>query len=39
MQKEFLKIFPDEQKFISHPVSTYKLRGLDNTCWSYQLGM
>jgi len=23
MQKELLKIFPGEQKFIFHPVSTY----------------
>jgi len=23
MQKEFLRIFPGEQKFIFHPVSTY----------------
>ena len=39
MQKELLKIFSDEQKFIFHPVSTYKLRGPDNTCQRYQLGM
>jgi len=23
VQKEFLRIFPGEQKFIFHPVSTY----------------
>jgi len=35
MQTEFLKIFPDEQKFISHPVSTDKLRCSDNACRRY----
>ena len=39
MQKEFLKIFPDEQKFIFHSVSTYKLGGPDSKCRRYQLGM
>jgi len=39
VQKEFLRIFPGEQKFIFHPVSTCKVIGPDNTCQRYQLGM